>query len=69
MYFGNRLESPKKLLKKRNKSPNPILHETRGFTYAHIKKAVFSVIENPFFWDSFFHWATFCGFSCGARSR
>jgi hypothetical protein len=37
-----------KASKSRNKAPNPILREIRGFTYTHIHKAVFSVIENPF---------------------
>jgi hypothetical protein len=38
---------------------NPILHEIRGFTYTHIQKAVFPVIENPFFQIFFIRWAFF----------
>jgi len=43
------------------KAPNPILHEIiRGFTYTHNQKAVFSVIENPFFRIFLVRCAAFC---------
>jgi hypothetical protein len=49
------------------KATNPILHKIRGFIYTH-PKAVFSVIENPYFGIFFSVGRLFGGFSCGARS-
>jgi hypothetical protein len=44
---------------KKPKKASKILHEVRGFTYKNIQKAVFSVIENPFFRIFFFRRAAF----------